>query len=118
MSDDFPKLQIFLTADLAPLDILAGLRRFSGAGYAELKTRIALGSPVLEIGMFTNSWYDAEAADILRLLGGWEATKIGYSLYERAVGAAGATQITLEELRNIIEASQGDLSCDPLRTDS
>lgn len=113
MNDFFsPRLHVRIDGATASARVLTELK---GAGSVvdlnELRALIAAGDPVLDIEMFTNDWYNGDAARILDLLLGWEKQGIGYTLHEAYAEPDGGedvcctSRITLDELGNIVQAA-------------
>jgi len=107
-----PRLHVLIDDATVPARVLAELESASALAFSELRERIASGAPVLDVEMFTNDWYDSGAARLLDLLSGWEADDVAYILRETFTEpgdgevAGEASQITLDELRNMIRSSE------------
>ncbi len=109
-----PRLQVLIDGTTASARVLAGLKSLSALGFSELRARVASGAPVIDVEMYTNDWYDSDAARILDLLSGWETDGVAYILRETFTAPGGgeaageASRITLDELRGIIRSSEED----------
>ncbi len=107
-----PRLHVLIDGTTAPARVLAELKQVSARGLVEYQGLIAAGAPVLDVEMFTNDWYDGEAARILELLSGWEAHGVGFVLREVLTRtdcddtADAASRITLDELRSIVSSGE------------
>lgn len=109
-----PRLQVFIGGTIAPALVLIELKQVTARGLADLRALIASGSPVIDVEMFTNDWYEHAAMRILDMVTGWDAQGIGYILRETLTGSGGgegagdASRISLDELRDIASSAHED----------
>lgn len=101
-----PRLVVILERGAVGASVLREVKAFTGAGFAETRSRIVAGMPVIVEEMFTNAWFDVRADGLVSLLTAWDGQGVGFRIWE-APADVGAV---LEQLEN----DAGELSLDML----
>ncbi len=89
-------------------NVLAGLRKLTGAALSELKDRIARRQPVLMLPLFDNQYYESGAAMARAVVEFLDSNGSAFAAYELAEGERFETRdenlsrITSDVLKNIL----------------
>lgn len=76
------RLRVRLHPDTLTPPVLISVKRDTVLGLSEIRARVDAGEPVLDVGMFTNGWYDAAAHSLLMTLAEWDDSGVGWSAVE------------------------------------
>lgn len=113
MTDGSPRLAVVLRARPATA-VLTAVRDLAGVSLGDVLAAVRDRTPAVEIPMFTNAWYDGQAAAVRALLDLCERHDTELALYELPDGSAydpadpNRHRITADVVRNVIAAGDAD----------